>query len=520
MSSASDNLIARPLTQDPTALELRQSILLLVLCHVLVLAVYIWVFSISTSSRQAEHTNYYDQLASAFRRGQLSLEQKPDPALLALPNPYQPSQRAGINFLMDVSLYRGRYYLYFGPVPALIVMVVKLVYSGSIGDQYLVFLFIYGLFLVLTLLILKLWRRFFSYIPPWMVAASTLLTGLVAPFSWVLGKPNVYNAAIAGGQFFFVAGLYTAFDALDRDNFSRLELALTGLLWSAALGSRITLILPVGFMAVMILVAPLQKTGRPAFLYATLPDIAVLALMLALGAATLAWYNWARFGSVFETGVKYQLAGPDLQASHSDLFSPAYVFQNLYNYSSNAPAPKRAFPFIYSATGKAKSITKHVLLPDFYHAERVTGVLYSAPFLLLGSIPVIATLFFSSNSLRSKDDHHLLLHWMVVCLYGCFFLGLAFFMAFFWAAERYLIDFIPCLLLLSIIGFWQLVRAADKTPLRRLLFISAGVRAHVSLPGGQHPPGLGHRPTSILDSPNKKERPFLVAPLVRLLPPR
>ena len=64
-------------------------------------------------------------LATAFEHGSFSLEAKPNPALLALPDPYDPSARAGINYPKDFSLYKGRYYLYFGPVPALILAIFK-----------------------------------------------------------------------------------------------------------------------------------------------------------------------------------------------------------------------------------------------------------------------------------------------------------------------------------------------------------------------------------------------------------
>ncbi len=68
-----------------------------------------------------------------------------------------------------------------------------------------------------------------------------------------------------GGQFFFLAGLYAAFDALDESAIIGWKLVLTGVLWAAAIGSRITQILPVGFMTIMIIWAIIAKPPRTGF---------------------------------------------------------------------------------------------------------------------------------------------------------------------------------------------------------------------------------------------------------------
>ncbi len=134
------------------------------------------------------------------------------------------------------------------------------------------------------------------------------------PMGWVLSTPSVYNAAIAAGQFFFLAGFFAAFNAFAAEGVSTSRLALAGLLWAAALGSRITLILPIAFMTLLILIgiALLPRTAH-ALSESVRPALALLAV-LGIGLGALCWYNWARFGSPFETGITYQLAGVPLQA--------------------------------------------------------------------------------------------------------------------------------------------------------------------------------------------------------------
>ena len=61
---------------------------------------------------------YYDLLAWGLWQGRLDLPVTPSPELLALPDPYDPAQNSAYR-LHDASLYEGKYYLYWGPLPAL-----------------------------------------------------------------------------------------------------------------------------------------------------------------------------------------------------------------------------------------------------------------------------------------------------------------------------------------------------------------------------------------------------------------
>src|SRR4051812_19923000 len=56
------------------------------------------------------------------------------PKLLALPDPYDPASRAHVPFLHDMTLYKGKYYGYWGPFPG-VVHALWLVVTGSSLDQ-------------------------------------------------------------------------------------------------------------------------------------------------------------------------------------------------------------------------------------------------------------------------------------------------------------------------------------------------------------------------------------------------
>src|SRR5687768_6022356 len=62
---------------------------------------------------------YYNELGRAFASGQLHLPVQPSPKLLALPNPWDPLAHPEYK-MHDLALFNGRYYLYHGAGPAVI----------------------------------------------------------------------------------------------------------------------------------------------------------------------------------------------------------------------------------------------------------------------------------------------------------------------------------------------------------------------------------------------------------------
>src|SRR5579863_9364014 len=62
---------------------------------------------------------YYNYLGRAFAHGHLYIEIEPSPKLLALPDPYDPNVDRSIT-MRDMAFFRGRYYLYHGAVPAVL----------------------------------------------------------------------------------------------------------------------------------------------------------------------------------------------------------------------------------------------------------------------------------------------------------------------------------------------------------------------------------------------------------------
>jgi hypothetical protein len=293
-----------------------------------------------TSHLQSD--DLYNRLADGFLAGRLGFLEQPNPALARLSDPWDPAQNAGLSPFHDVTYFRGHYYLYFGPAPALLLLAPWKAVTGSyLGQNVAAALFAWLGAGLSSALILVLRRRHFPSAPSWAVG----LCLVAAPFASfalpMLRRPVCYELAIASGYAFVSASLLGI--ALARGRRRRFWIALASLAYGLAVASRASLV----FGAVA-LFAPLwpawrrwragqgwEPTALGDALAAALPFLAVVALLLA--------YNHARFGQWSEFGTSYMLAGlnPRRDVVNSFRFLPANLWFYLF-----APAERIAFfPF-------------------------------------------------------------------------------------------------------------------------------------------------------------------------------
>jgi hypothetical protein len=429
---------------------------------VFVILVYIWFASSDSWSDWHSATYHYANLAIGFKEGHLYLPLEPNPEVLSLSNPYDPVARQGVSFPVDYSLYNGKYYLYWGPVPALILVAISPFTHGRVGDLNLVFSFICGIFLLQFLFITTIWDRFFRDLPKWLLLISILVLGLSSPWTYMLiNEPNgrIYEAAISGAQFFFMGGLLTTIIVFKKPIPSSFALLFTSFLWALAIGTRLVLVVPVSFMMLMIAYR-IWKTTRSSLTTLAMKLVS-LSFPVILCLVCLGWYNWSRFGSVTETGFSYALAGTNLNI-HNDLFSPIYITPNLYTYLLQPPASMAQFPFLYPK-----------------ESSPVIGLMFIAPFTVFAILSTVnllmnATRNASSKSLE-KDNSNGLLNWIIANLLGTFSSAFFVILTFFWIATRYVADFMPALAILSMVGFWQGYRLLRQRPLMQRMYSMLGI---------------------------------------------
>jgi len=451
-----------------------------------VLGIYLWFIMLGPWRTRGYTSDYYSRMATSFQHGQLALEEKPDPGLLALPNPYDQKARKNVPVVGDASLYKGKYYLYFGPFPSLPLAIIATVFPIKPGDQIFVYLFLISLFLIQCLLFREITNTFFPDVPSWILPLGILILGLTGPFTRMLSHPYIHEAAIAGGQLLFIAGFYAAFLALKRNLFHQeWKLFLAGFLWAASIATRTTLLAPVAFIAILtwlFIFNQYRKAGADRNIGA--PTLALFSPLVVFGIA-LAWYNLARFDSIFEFGLYYQLAAFNLQANYSILFSRVYVIQNIYNYFFNPFSVKSNFPFAFATPGREKPILASLKLPNLYAVEgKFPGAFLSTPFLLFSILPVLALLVKYLNALRpsgKKDELFNFFDWTVLGLLGSFVAGAIPTVLLFYVGFRYETDFLPSLTLLALTGFCLGYQHVKNMSARRLYTLFGTVLALVSI---------------------------------------
>jgi hypothetical protein len=444
---------------------------------IIVIIIYTWFGSSGKWTSWKTSTFYYDSQAKGFLKSELYLPIEPDPKLLKLPNPYDHSARTGIDTPVDISLYKGKYYMYWGPVPSLLLTVIYGFYHVQIGDFALTFGFVCGIYLLQTLLLHSLWKQYFCSLPRWILYLSILLIGLAGPLIFLrhnYENARIYEASITGGQLFFMGGLLVALTAVTRSSISSSRLVTAGILWALAIGTRLILAAPIGFMILM-LALWLFKANAWSFVK-TSAQLISLSLPLAIGFSCLGWYNWARFDSVTESGLYYALAGWDFQEHYNELFSQGYIFQNLYNYLFKAIDFLPKFPFVFMPLGSETPILPFYSVPNLYNAQPIAGLFYTFPFAIFAGVPFFLLILrkkSAQNLVDTSDRKHLNL--ITLSLSGSFLMAFSLLIVFFWVGIRYAGDFTPSLMALSIIGFWQGYQLLTYKTLLSRFYIIFGV---------------------------------------------
>ncbi len=266
----------------------------------------------------------YKILGQAFLSGQTYLTIPPSPKLLALPNPYDPASHAHVRFLLDASLYNGRYYLYFGPVPALLPWIpVKWLTGISLSDLQLAFFFCATGTCYLVWLLAEIARRQ----PPILRWGMLFAVVAVCFGTWIpqmLHQPGIYVPAVAGAYCFMALGLLSLWYG---SLYSTSQSAYWKLLGSLCFGLTIGCRMFYAFNAVILLAVWLAAMRNRHGWRTPIREALYLGTPWSLCIAGLAAYNYARFGSVFETGVRYQIGNDDL---HSGVFHNYWQFSNIW----------------------------------------------------------------------------------------------------------------------------------------------------------------------------------------------
>ena len=307
-----------------------------------------------------QHRNQYEVLAHSLKEGHVYLDLDVDPKLEQI-NPYEPAERiaAAVSYHSDHAFYKGKYYMYFGIVPVILLFLPYLLITGQDlttyhATQFFVAFAILGIFLLFR----KVAKKYFPSIS-FLLFLSLTTTFATICIYFCIGTPALYCTATSSAAcfsiwsiLFFVSAVFLS-EANMR--WKRVALASLGSLCGAlAFGCR-----PSGALGAFLLIIPFflqylrtelsYNTQEKNHLVKLISRILLIGLPYVIIGILLMYYNYIRFENPTEFGQSYQLTICDQSGYGNFLeqFSTVRTVNGiLYNFIGFTPMIGE-FPFFY-----------------------------------------------------------------------------------------------------------------------------------------------------------------------------
>lgn len=368
----------------------------------------------SSYSLTGQKSDYYNLLVDGLLEGHTYMK-------------VAPGSDGQMPYLLDASQYRGKYYLYFGVVPAVALFLPYSFLTGhDLPENVATLAMVMGGFL-LSAWLLALCRQ--RYFPSLSGRTSWCLLGLLAfgPGTAILViSSGFYEVALAGGYLFLcgtLLGLYQALHSPRRIPW----LALASLSAGLAVGCRPTYIILLPFLLIPAWRQWRTACGEPA--QRRRQDLLVLLgtaiIPAGLIGLLLMAYNQARFDDPFELGFKYQVN--ELMRSGLPFARINFIWTNLQAYYFRPPTLSPFFPFFMPVNTAA-----HPSL--YYGIEQPHGQWLA---MVLGIWCIGALLWLRLRRLPWPVDLRL----FTACCFAAFVVGLLVLSTFGFRANRYVVDF-------------------------------------------------------------------------------
>jgi hypothetical protein len=436
-----------------------------VLLAVAVVAFNVWTVRSVTPSEVrlfgGEQGDYSNLVMRSLLEGHTYVDVKPSPGLVKADNPYDPAKRPPGVALADASYYKGRYYIYFGVAPVVTLFLPwRLLTGHDLPAPYAALILVNGAFVASAGLFWMVRRRYFPDSGVLALSIGILVIGLGSMTHSVLRRTSLWEPPVAAGYLFAMLTLVCLYSGLHRRHRNRWFACASALL-GLAVGSR-----PTYLVAIVALAVPLvgewrraRKAGRMDLMpgRSWWGHAAALALPLGVILTALLGYNYARFENPFEFGMHYQLTGAyEATVRH---FSAAYAQFNAYVYYLAPAQWSRYFPFV-------EPIRVPPAPKGYQTCEYVYGILTNLPISWAALLAPLALM-------RRRPDESGPLGEFLGSL-AALYLSVGFTLLFFvTSTARYMVDFVPALMLLACIGLLSAERLASAGWARSLVAAAA-----------------------------------------------
>lgn len=399
----------------------------------------------------SHHYQYY-RLAEAILDGYFYLNDTPPASLIMLDNPYDPDMRRtavnnnGESFKWDTAYRNGRYYVYFGIVPCLMYYLPLKAMGIELSNKYFIMAVVSIIIIFGYLLLYEINRRWFKNIS--FLAHLMLSIIFVNSTGIILATRamDLYHVPIMAAMMFLIMTMYFWIKALPEKEKGTLKgkyLTIGSITMALVAGCRPQLLL-MAFISVPLFWDHVFKQ-RTLFSKTSVRKTVGFMLPFVIFGAFMMFYNYARFGSVFDFGQNYNLTVMDMTAEH---FNIEKIPLGLFTYFLQLPGTSVIFPYIHYAGTYTQFMGNYV-------REEVTGGMFIHHIIL----------FFLIMTTKVKDllkEKKLL--WIV-----CMLLGISLIVCMLdfntgGIVERYRTDFTWQIFLAAIIVIYAVLEKYNNTP--------------------------------------------------------
>ena len=311
------------------------------------LVFFCFLATFTYNTKTTDHQQFV-YLADAFLHGQLHFRE--------LPGSYT-----------DLSWYQGKFYMASGPFPVIILTPFVFLWGTNFLQGYIHFLLTALNFYLLFTIALRL-------------GIKRKIDALWLAFAYLFGTMYL-GVALTANSLRFAQVIATSLLLLAiLEYLGKKRFWLIGVLMALAVATRLNLILGLSFFALGILYATKSRRGR-------FVSFSHLCAPVFVAGVFLLWYNYARFGNIFDNGYLSSILTDSLIGisdaprkalvySNYRLLSPAFIPTNLYYYFLKGPEA------VLSGSTDSYLITPPFLRPDVFglwQTNEYTSAIISAP---------------------------------------------------------------------------------------------------------------------------------------------
>ena len=297
------------------------------------------------NGKNISHRNQYELLADSMLKGRVDIEYDKEyyDELSKMENPYDTQNRnaLGVKYKWDHAYYKGKYYVYFGVVPAIITFLPFRFLTGHSlntfhATQIYVAIFIIGIFYLFYYLKDKTKSKISDI--EYIIASI----GVSLASVWYASDyPALYCTAITAGMMFSILSIIMYMKCILEKKKKIKHLLLGGLFGALIFGCRPT----IGFVnflfipALISFVKTEKKENRILIsLMSFLPYI-IVAILLML-------YNYVRFDNILEFGQTYQLTDSDQSHMLDITLNINHMLNSLKNFFFYSESFSKTFPYL------------------------------------------------------------------------------------------------------------------------------------------------------------------------------